>query len=498
MIRGPDGPVLELVSVEKRYPGVHALKTVSISLQPGEVHALVGENGAGKSTIVKILGGVEQADAGLLMLSGRETTLATPLAARHAGIAVIYQELSLLPQMTIAQNLLLGREAMVSRLGIVSPSRSRKVAREMLERIGLAHDPDTLAGSLPVSEQQLVEIARALSEDAKVILMDEPTAALTEIEAAALFAKIGELKPTGVAILYVSHRLDEVMRLADRITVLRDGALVVSRPAAEFTVEQVITAMVGRTIADHYPQREVRALGATLLEVEDPAAADCGGSVHLRAGEIVGVAGLVGSGRSEWAQALFAGGLRRPIRLRGSPVEPRSPHDSRQMGIGYVPGERKTQGLFLDLSVRENLTITLLDRLSGVLGILHSTRLAEAARALIARLGIRCASDRIRMGTLSGGNQQKVAMAKWLARESDVLILDEPTRGIDIGSKEEIYQLILEIARAGKAVLLVSSELPELLSLSDRIYVMRKGQFVGEVDAVGSSQEQLIALASGG
>ena len=498
MALGLVDPVLDLVGVEKSYPGVRALKAVSLSLQAGEVHALVGENGAGKSTIVKVLGGIEQPDAGLLRLSGQSTRLISPLAARRAGIAVIHQELSLLPQMTIAQNLLLGREDLVGHLGIVSPSRSRKVARGMLERIGLTHDPDALVGSLPVSEQQLIEIARALSEDAKVILMDEPTAALTENEGAVLFSKIGELTATGVAILYVSHRLDEVMRLADRITVLRDGALIASGPAADFTVGQIITAMVGRTIADHYPQREVREMGETLLEVEDPAAAACGGSIRVRAGEIVGVAGLIGSGRSEWAQALFSGGLRGPIRLRGSAVEPKSPHDSRQMGLAYVPGDRKTQGLFLDLSVRENLTITLLDRLSGTLGVLHAPRLAEAARVLIAKLAIRCASDRVRVGTLSGGNQQKVAMAKWLARESDVLILDEPTRGVDIGAKEEIYRLILQIARSGKAIVIVSSELPELLSLSDRIYVMRKGRFVGEVDAVGSSQEQLIALASGG
>ena len=491
------GPVLELVDVEKGYPGVRALKAVSLSLQVGEVHALVGENGAGKSTLVKILGGVEQADAGTLRLAGKTATLISPLAARRAGIAVIHQELTLLPQMTIAQNLLLGREELVGRYGIVTPSRRRQAAREMLERIGVSHDPDMPVGSLPVSEQQLIEIARALSEDAKVILMDEPTAALTEAEAAVLFSKIDELKATGVAILYVSHRLDEVMRLANHVTVLRDGALVEKGPAANFTVSQIITAMVGRTIADHYPRREARDFGEMLLEVAEPAASACGGSIRMRAGEIIGVAGLMGSGRSDWAQALFSGSLTGRIRLRGRVVKPKSPYDSRQLGIGLVPGDRKSQGLFLDLNVRENLTITLLDRLSGALGIIQSSRLAEVARSLIARLGIRCPSDRVRVGTLSGGNQQKVAMAKWLARESDVLILDEPTRGVDVGAKEEIYRLILQIARDGKAVMLVSSEAPELLSLSDRIYVMRKGRFVEEVDAALSSQEELIALASG-
>jgi ribose transport system ATP-binding protein len=491
------GPVLELVDVEKSYPGVRALKAVSLTLHAGEVHALVGENGAGKSTIVKILGGIEQADAGTLRLAGEASTLASPLAARRAGIAVIHQELTLLPQMTIAENLLLGREHLVGRYGVVSRSRRRRVARAMLERIGVTHDPDATVGALPVSEQQLVEIARALGEDAKVILMDEPTAALTEVEAAALFAKIDELKATGVAILYVSHRLDEVMRLADRITVLRDGALVAYGAAASFSVGQIITAMVGRTVADHYPRREARRIGEILLDVEEPAAAACGGHVCLRAGEIVGVAGLIGSGRSEWANALFSGDLKRQIRLRGRVIRPKSPHDSRRLGIGLVPGDRKTQGLFPDLSVRENLTITVLDRIAGALGTLHPSRLAEVARTLIARLGIRCAGDRVRVGTLSGGNQQKVAMAKWLARETDVLILEEPTRGIDIGAKEEIYRLILQMARDGKAVMLVSSEVPELLSLSDRIYVMRKGRFVDEVDAVRSSQEQLIALASG-
>jgi ribose transport system ATP-binding protein len=493
----PDGPVLELIDVEKSYPGVQALKAVSLSLQRGEVHALVGENGAGKSTMVKILGGAVQPDGGTMRLGGVATTLSSPLAARRAGIAVIHQELSLLPQMTIAQNLLLGREETIGRFGVFSPGRRRRAAREMLARIGLELDPDRSVGSLPLSEQQLVEVARALGEDAKVILMDEPTAALTEVEAATLFAKISELKETGVAVLYVSHRLDEVMRLADRVTVLRDGALVAEGPVAEFTVGQIITDMVGRTIDDHYPSREARDLGETLLEVSDPAAAACGGRVHVRSGEIVGLAGLVGSGRSEWAHDLFCGGLEGKIRLRGRAVRPRSPHDSRKLGIGLVPGDRKSQGLFLDLSVRDNLTITLLDRLSGALGLLAPARMAEVARSLIGRLAIRCASDRVRVGNLSGGNQQKVAIAKWLARESDVLIMDEPTRGVDIGAKEEIYRLILRIARGGKAVVIVSSELPELLSLCDRIYVMRKGRFVEEVDAANSNQEQLIALASG-
>jgi ribose transport system ATP-binding protein len=491
----PADPVLELVDVEKSYPGVHALKGVSLSLHAGEVHALVGENGAGKSTIVKILAGIEQADVGTFLLAGKETKLTSPLQARRAGIAVVHQELSLLPQMTIASNLLLGREDLVGRFGITSPARSRSTARAMLERFGLTHDPDRLVGELPVSEQQLIEIARALSEDAKVILMDEPTAALTEVEAAALFAKIAALKTTGVAILYITHRLDEVKRMADRITVLRDGARTASGSAANFSVDQIITAMVGRQISDHYPKRETRQFGETLLEVDDPAAADCGGTVRVRAGEIVGFAGLIGSGRSEWALDLFTGDLDRSIRLRGQSIRPTSPHDSRRLGIGLVPGDRKTQGLFLDLDVRENLTVTLLDRLAGALGTLRPARLGETANALIAKLGIRCANDQVRVRTLSGGNQQKIAMAKWLARDSDVLILDEPTRGIDVGAKEEIYRLILEIARTGRAVVLVSSELPELLSLCDRIYVMRKGQFVADLDGARSSQEQIIALA---
>ena len=492
-----DGPALELVEVEKSYPGVRALKSVSLTLRAGEVHALVGENGAGKSTIVKILGGVEPADAGVVRLAGRDAMLTSPLAARRAGIAVIHQELSLLPQMTIAQNLLLGREKLISRHGIMSRARRHKLARSMLARFALPHDPDTLVASLPVSEQQLVEIARALSEEAKVILMDEPTAALTGIEAGALFAKIEELKVAGVAILYVSHRLDEVKRLADRITVLRDGAVIAAGPAADFSVALIITAMVGRTIADHYPPREARALGEKIFEIADPSAAACGGSFSVRAGEIVGLAGLVGSGRSEWVQSVFCG-LKDNMQVRGRTVAPRSPHDSRQLGLGLVPGDRKAQGLFPDLSVRENLTITLLDRLAGAWGILYLSRIAEVARSLIARLGIRCSSDRIPVGALSGGNQQKVAMAKWLARESDILILEEPTRGIDIGAKEEIYRLVLQIARAGKAIILVSSELPELLCLSDRIYVMRGGIFVGEVDASQSSQEELVTLASSG
>ena len=492
------GPALELVEVVKSYPGVRALKGVSLALEPGELHALVGENGAGKSTIVKILGGIERPDSGRLQLSGADAKLGSPLAARRAGIAVIHQELSLLPEMTLAQNLLLGREELLGRYGFISLARSRRLASEMLARIGLAQDPNTLAGSLPMSEQQFVEIARALDEDANVILMDEPTAALTEIEAATLFAKIDELKASGVAILYVSHRLEEVMRLADRITVLRDGEQVASGPRSEFTLEQIITAMVGRTVADHYAKREARTFGPLLLEVQDAAAERLSGRIHVRAGEIVGLAGIAGSGRSEWVHDLFSGNPNTLVRLRGDRVRIGSPHDSRRLGLGLVPGERKTQGVLLDLSVRENLTVTLLDRLAGALGFLSASRLATTSRKLIERLAIRCAGDHVRLGTLSGGNQQKVAIAKWLARDCDVLILDEPTRGIDIGAKEEVYRLILQIAREGKAVLLSSAEVPELLSLCDRIYVMRKGRFEAEIEAGQTSQEQLIALAAGG
>lgn len=489
--------VLELVDVVKAYPGVQALRSVSLNLHAGEVHALVGENGAGKSTIVKILGGVIRPDSGLVRLAGVDTALASPLKARQAGIAVIHQELSLLPEMSIAQNLFLGREELVSRFGMISPSKRRRLAREMLARLGLTYDPDRLVGTLPVSEQQLIEIARALSENAKVILMDEPTAALTEVEAALLFAKIGELKEEGVAVLYISHRLDEVKLLADRITILRDGAVVAEGRAADFGIGEIVTHMVGRTIADHYPRRETRTIGETVLHVAEPTAEDCDRAVTVRAGEIVGFAGLVGSGRSEWAQALFTGTLRRDIRMRGAPHAPASAHDSRRLGVGLVPGDRKHQGVFLDLTVRENLTVTLLDRLSGWFGVLNTKRLAEISKGLVAKLDIRCPNEGVRVGTLSGGNQQKVVIAKWLGRDSEILILDEPTRGVDIGAKEEIYRLILDLARSGKAILLVSSELPEVLSLSDRIYVMRQGRFVAELDARGASQESLIALGSG-
>lgn len=488
---------LELRDVVKSYPGVQALRAVSLDLKAGEVHALVGENGAGKSTIVKILGGVIPSDSGTVHIAGQEAVLSSPLAARRSGIAVIHQELNLIPGMTIAQNLLLGREELAGRFGLVSPNRRRRVAREMLDRIGLALDPDRLVDTLPVSEQQLVEIARALSEDAKVILMDEPTAALTDVEAESLFTKISELQNAGVAVLYISHRLDEVVRLADRITVLRDGAVVESGPASSFDIQRIVTAMVGRTIADHYPRREARSFGPMLLEVSEPTATGCEQHVRIRAGEIVGLAGLVGSGRSEWAEALFTGSLDRVIRLRGAPVSLKSASQSRQMGIGLVPGDRKHQGVFLNLTVQQNLTVTLLDRLSDRLGLLKPKELNEVSEQLIEKLDIRCANASVAVGTLSGGNQQKVAMAKWLARASDVLILDEPTRGVDIGAKEEIYRLILEIVRSGKGILLVSSELPELLALCDRIYIMRQGRFVASLDAESASQEQLISLASG-
>jgi ribose transport system ATP-binding protein len=488
--------VLDLQNVEKSYPGVHALKAVSLALGAGEVHALVGENGAGKSTLVAVLGGIVQPDSGVVRLAGEPRVLSSPLEARRSGIAVVHQELSLLPQMTIAQNLLLGREERVSRFGWVSPAKRRYAAEAMLQKVGLKEDPDAIVGTLPVAAQQMVEIARALGDESKVILMDEPTAALSELEAEALFAKINELKKLGVAILYVSHRLDEVLRLADRISVLRDGELVASAPVTDFTPGKIITAMVGRTIREHYPPRRYRPIGRTLLEVQSSATNGLNGWVHVRCGEIIGIAGLIGSGRSQWARDLFCGTSAMAMRLRGNPISPKCPLDSRNLGIGYVPGDRKTQGLCLDLNVRENLTITLLDRLQGPLGTLSEQRRAAVAQSLIGSLAIRCPHDRSRVRTLSGGNQQKVAIAKWLARKSDVLILDEPTRGVDIGAKEEIYRLISQVADEQKAVILISSELPELLSLSDRIYVMRRGKFVAELEAAKTSQEEIISLAA--
>lgn len=488
---------LALDRVSKTFGAVRALSDVSFVMATGEVHALVGENGAGKSTLLKILSGAHEPDSGMILLDGRPIAIKSPAQATRLGTAIIYQELSLIPWLSVAQNLFLNREHEIGRF-VLSKRRLRERAREILARLELDIDPDVPVARLGTAAQQMVEIARALSQQARFLLMDEPTASLTERETGRLFDRIRALKAQGVSIVYISHRLDEIPHVADKITVLRDGAVVHHGWMKDIALSEIVAFMVGRPLAEHYPARRA-ALGGELLRV-DPAPDRPGSrSLTVRAGEVVGIAGLVGAGRTEWLWRIFGAALAdgETITLDGKVLTLRSPTDARDHGLGMVPESRKEHGLVLARSVADNSTMTILDRLRTRLGFLDLKRQAANAEKSIHQLKIRCSGPQAPVSALSGGNQQKVVLAKWLARGCSVLLLDEPTRGIDVGAKQEMYRLINELCEAGRGIVLVSSELPELMAMSDRIYVMHRGRFVAELDAKKTTQDEVIGLASG-
>jgi rhamnose transport system ATP-binding protein len=491
--------LLRSTNVSKSFAGVHALQGVSFDLRPGEVHALVGENGAGKSTLIKIITGAHQADEGTLEVNGRPVEDNSPLVSRSLGIAAIYQQPALFPDLTVAENIALGLEP---RGGwrLIRWGRRRRQARELLDRIGAAIDPDALVSSLTMPEQQLVEIARALGADARVLIMDEPTASLSEREVERLFRVIRDLRGRGAGIIYISHRLDELFQVADRVTVLRDGRTVATRPMAEVDQAGLIRLMVGREITAVFPKQEVP-LGDVVMELRGVGcrASGVGGvSLTVRAGEIVGLAGLVGAGRTELARVLF--GLtpadEGEIRLRGRPVVIDSPARAVALGIAYIPEDRRRHGVILEMPVAPNTSLAILKRISGF-GWLDFKGERELARSFVGRLGIKVASLDAPVGDLSGGNQQKVAVARWLATDPAVLILDEPTQGIDVGAKAEIHRLMVELAGRGLAILMISSELPEVLGMSDRVAVMHAGKLAGILDRTGATQEKVLALALG-
>jgi ribose transport system ATP-binding protein len=488
---------LALNHISKAFPGVQALHDVSFDVRGGEVHALIGENGAGKSTLLKILSGAHQADTGTIVINGREIFIEDPRSARQQGIAIIYQELTLVPWLSAAHNLYLGRERQFGR-GILPIERMNAMAREELEKIGIHLDPAVPVAELGVAEQQMVEIARALCENAQFLLMDEPTASLTDREIDILFDKILALKKAGVAMVYISHRLEEIPRIADRVTVLRDGAVVHSGAVSEVTMSDLISKMVGRPIASHFPPR-TPAQGSEILRVEPPPGATRSRPVRIHKGEVVGLAGLVGSGRTEWAWRVVGAAASKgeQVFVDGRPVHVASPSKARELGIGMVPENRKDHGLVLMRTVRENVSMTILDRLINWCGFINMNGQSQSCNYYVDRLGIRCSSDLVECTTLSGGNQQKVVLAKWLVRDCPVIILDEPTRGIDVGTKFDMYNLINELSQAGKGIVLISSDLPELISMSDRIYVMYNGDFVAELDSRKTSQEEVMHFAFG-
>jgi len=495
----PVPPILEMRHITKTYPGVRALDDVTFSVQAGEVHALVGENGAGKSTLMKILAGAEQADQGEIRINGTPVAISSPLRAMDYGISIIYQEFNLVPYLSVAENIFLGREPCYP-LGFIKWSQMMAQAEEILARLGTTLNPRATVQTLSVAQQQMVEIAKALSIDAKIIAMDEPSATLTEHELENLFNLIRSLKAQGVSIIYISHRLEEIFQVADRVTVLRDGRLVDTNPVSEIDRDGIIRRMVGRELKENFPKRPVQ-FGEEALRVEGLRRAGVleDISFSVRRGEILGIAGLVGAGRTELARAIFGADRRDAgqIFVHGRPVQIRHPADAIRHGIGLMTEDRKLQGLILGMVVRENTTLANLPAVSR-LGFINRRQEAVATRRFVDSLSIRTPSIEQTVRNLSGGTQQKVVLAKWLFTHSDILIFDEPTRGIDVGSKVEIYELMNELVERGSAVIMISSELPEILGMSDRILVMHEGRIAGILSREEATPEQIMHLATGG
>jgi rhamnose transport system ATP-binding protein len=489
--------LLSASSISKSFEGVRALRDVSFDLEAGEVHALVGENGAGKSTLIKIMTGAEQPDAGTLTVLDRAVPLMTPALAHALGIAAIYQQPSLFPDLTVAENLALTLET-GSLWRRVHWAARRRRALALLEQAGAAIDPERLASTLSMPEQQMVEIAKAVGADAKMVIMDEPTASLMDDEVERLFGVIRMLRAQGAGIVYISHRLEEVFAVSDRITVLRDGETVATRDTADIDRLALIQTMVGRALTEVFPKRPV-APGAVAIELRHLSNRALGihdVSLSVRRGEVLGVAGLVGSGRTELAETLFGlvpadGG---EILLHGTRVRIESPSQAIRLGIAYVPEDRRQHGVVLEMPIASNASLASLDAVSSR-GLIDRAAERLSAEAHVERLQIKTPSVSTEVGALSGGNQQKVALARWLSTKPDILILDEPTQGVDVGAKAEIHALVQELAERGLAIIMISSELPEVLGMSDRVAVMHAGTVSGILSRSEATQDTIIALA---
>lgn len=488
--------ILELRHITKLYPGVVALDDVSLGFSRGEVHAIVGENGAGKSTFIKVITGAIAPTQGTLIFEGKQIEDNTPQKSMTLGITAIYQELNLLKHLSVAENIYYNRYR--KKRGLIDFRGMEEDAAKVLDRLGVKIDPKMLVKDLSVGYQQLVEIAKSLSQDVKVMIMDEPSAALTNSELQYLFEIVKTLKQEGMAILYISHRMEEIFQLCDKVSVFRDGHYIKTMDVKDTTQEELIRLMVNRELNDTFPEF-IPDRGEKVLEVQN-VCTELLKDVSFEAyrGERLGFAGLVGAGRTETARAVYGADKMQKgeIRIKGRPVNIQSPEDAIKHGIALIPEDRKQQGLFLNMSVKDNISFVYAPRITNVLGLINRNKEEEACRQQIEKLTVKTPTMRQLVKNLSGGNQQKVILGKWLLMNCDIIIFDEPTRGIDVGAKQEIYELINELARQGKAVILISSELPELMGMSDRVIVMAEGRISGELKKEQIHQEKILELAS--
>ncbi|MCD2355330.1 sugar ABC transporter ATP-binding protein [Pantoea eucalypti] len=488
---------LEAEGISKFFPGVKALDNVSLRVRPGTVHALMGENGAGKSTLMKCLIGMYRPDKGTIKIKGEPVQFQDTMDALRSGISMIHQELNLVPYMTVAENIWLGREPM--KFGFVDHARLNQKTQELLNRLNIRLKAESMVGELSIASQQMVEIAKAVSWDSDIVIMDEPTSALTETEVAHLFTIIRDLREQGKAIIYISHKMDEIFNITDEVSIFRDGAWIASDDTAKYTRQSLITQMVGRELTQLFPKFN-SAIGEDVLTVRNLTCKDrfTDVSFNVRRGEILGVAGLVGAGRSEVMESLF--GMESfdsgEILIDGVPVTIDSPSTAIEKGMAFLTEDRKKSGLFLVLSVMENMSIVNMPEYSGKSGFVSHVKMAQDCMDQIRRLNIKTPTMDQIINNLSGGNQQKVLIARWLLAQPKILILDEPTRGIDVGAKAEIYRLISELANRGVAIIMVSSELPEILGMSDRVMVMHGGRITGILDKEEADQETILSLAS--
>jgi len=494
-------PFIGMTGIDKSFSGTQVLTNVDIEIKHGEIHALMGENGAGKSTLVKVLTGIHPRDNGVVKLEGKEVTFTNPKEAEEKGIIVIHQELNIIPHLTVAENMYLGKELTYGKTGILNTKAMKKQTVQSLKRLGVTNiHPDETAGNLSVGQQQMVEIARSIATDAKLIVMDEPTAALTDREIKSLFKVIDSLKAQGVSIIYISHRMEEIFHICDRITILRDGQYIGTENIAETSFEEIVKMMVGRQLGEQFPERD-HPVGDVIFEVSNLERAGYFKDIsfNIKKGEILGVAGLMGAGRSEVMEVIF--GFHKKdsgsIKLNGKDLMIKHPRDAVKAGIGFITEDRKSKGLVIDASIRENIALTNLKAISSG-GIISNSMENKMVVELIKRLHVRTTGGGQEVKSLSGGNQQKVVIAKWLGINPTILILDEPTRGVDVGAKKEIYSIMNELTESGVAIIMISSELPEVLGVSDRIMVMHEGKITAFLNWDEADQERIMTAATGG